>query len=358
MPPTGARAAGRGGLASCSAWRRSPSRRRRATFGTPTADVRRSGPASMFSQPVTVVAADRPGRAAADVRRRDRPDRHRGPEPAGRRAGDADLHARHRRAAAISSRTRRSSPAGGSSPADDPTDVALGPGGPRRLRRRPVRLEDRVRRPRPGPLVRGRRRVRRQGAQDRRGRGPRRRRSCSASPRPSRSTSSSTPTRTTFYDALGPGAHENVGRRGVRRHPDAARAHPARPDRRRAGSAIVIPHELDPPRLRHRRRRTRTTSRRAGSTRAWRSTRARATARPIGALVDGRRQAGHAHPARRADRPVPERPATSSWPTPRASSAVDYMVRTYGSDALVTLIRSYADGRTDDEAFTAALGST
>ena len=36
--------------------------------------------------------------------------------------------------------------------------------------------------------------------------------------------------------------------------------------------------------------------------------------------------------------------------------AVDYMVRTYGSDALVTLIRSYADGRTDDEAFTAALG--
>ncbi len=36
--------------------------------------------------------------------------------------------------------------------------------------------------------------------------------------------------------------------------------------------------------------------------------------------------------------------------------AVDYMIRTYGSDALVTLIRSYADGRTDDEAFTAALG--
>ena len=32
------------------------------------------------------------------------------------------------------------------------------------------------------------------------------------------------------------------------------------------------------------------------------------------------------------------------------------MVRTYGSDALVKLIRSYADGRTDDEAFTAALG--
>ena len=32
------------------------------------------------------------------------------------------------------------------------------------------------------------------------------------------------------------------------------------------------------------------------------------------------------------------------------------MVRTYGRDALVTLIRSYAEGRTDDEAFSAALG--
>ena len=37
-------------------------------------------------------------------------------------------------------------------------------------------------------------------------------------------------------------------------------------------------------------------------------------------------------------------------------SAVDFMIRTYGSDALVSLIRSYADGRTDDEAFKAALG--
>jgi len=37
-------------------------------------------------------------------------------------------------------------------------------------------------------------------------------------------------------------------------------------------------------------------------------------------------------------------------------SAVDYLVRTHGKDALVKLIRSYADGRTDDEAFKAALG--
>jgi hypothetical protein len=37
-------------------------------------------------------------------------------------------------------------------------------------------------------------------------------------------------------------------------------------------------------------------------------------------------------------------------------SAVDFMVRTYGRDALVTLIRSYKDGRTDDEAFQKGLG--
>jgi len=37
-------------------------------------------------------------------------------------------------------------------------------------------------------------------------------------------------------------------------------------------------------------------------------------------------------------------------------SAVDYLIRTYGQDALVALIRSYAEGRTDDEAFRDALG--
>ncbi len=39
-----------------------------------------------------------------------------------------------------------------------------------------------------------------------------------------------------------------------------------------------------------------------------------------------------------------------------SASAVEFMIRTYGPDALVTLIRSYADGRTDDEAFSDALG--
>lgn len=39
-----------------------------------------------------------------------------------------------------------------------------------------------------------------------------------------------------------------------------------------------------------------------------------------------------------------------------AVSAIDFMVREYGQDALVKLIRSYADGVSDDAAFTAALG--
>jgi hypothetical protein len=37
-------------------------------------------------------------------------------------------------------------------------------------------------------------------------------------------------------------------------------------------------------------------------------------------------------------------------------SAVDYLIRTYGQPALVALVRSYAKGVTEDEAFSAALG--
>jgi hypothetical protein len=36
---------------------------------------------------------------------------------------------------------------------------------------------------------------------------------------------------------------------------------------------------------------------------------------------------------------------------------VDFLIRTHGQDALVSLIRSYAGGRTDDEAFRAAIGT-
>lgn len=39
-----------------------------------------------------------------------------------------------------------------------------------------------------------------------------------------------------------------------------------------------------------------------------------------------------------------------------AVSAIDYLIRTHGQDALVGLVRSYADGVSDDDAFHAALG--
>jgi hypothetical protein len=39
-----------------------------------------------------------------------------------------------------------------------------------------------------------------------------------------------------------------------------------------------------------------------------------------------------------------------------SASAIDYLVRTYGQPALVTLVTAYKDGLTDDEAFTRALG--
>lgn len=37
-------------------------------------------------------------------------------------------------------------------------------------------------------------------------------------------------------------------------------------------------------------------------------------------------------------------------------SAIDYLIRVHGRPQLISLIRSYADGKTDDEAFSAALG--
>jgi hypothetical protein len=62
---------------------------------------------------------------------------------------------------------------------------------------------------------------------------------------------------------------------------------------------------------------------------------------------------------------MPLRALVGQFPSPpdlfslaydEAVSAIDYLVRTYGQDALVRLVRSYADGVSDDEAFSAALG--
>ena len=100
-------------LAACSASRRSPARRRRHG---PTSAPR---PRRRRSRPGSSSASRSPSRSAAGrvellltERRRDRPDGHRGPEPAGGRVGDADLSARPGRRA-HPRRTRRWSPAGG-----------------------------------------------------------------------------------------------------------------------------------------------------------------------------------------------------------------------------------------------------
>jgi hypothetical protein len=62
---------------------------------------------------------------------------------------------------------------------------------------------------------------------------------------------------------------------------------------------------------------------------------------------------------------MPLESLTGQFPTTRdrfflayseSVSAIDYLIRTYGRSALVKLVRSYADGVTDDEAFNAALG--
>jgi hypothetical protein len=69
--------------------------------------------------------------------------------------------------------------------------------------------------------------------------------------------------------------------------------------------------------------------------------------------------------ARRGDL-IPLQGLAGLFPTSRSkfyqayaesASATDFFVRRYGEDKLVQLIRSYAAGRTDDEAFTAATGA-
>ena len=153
--------------------------RRAATFGTPTA-TSKFGTGHRLQPAGHRRRADRPGRAAADGRGCDRPERRRGPVHAGRRGEHADLHARHQRPAppdpehadqgalarlpAVGPGTRRSSAR--RSRSSTPTTGSTG-------------------RPCPGDLVRvhwyeGDAAFGGQGAQARRGRGPRRRRSCSA----------------------------------------------------------------------------------------------------------------------------------------------------------------------------------
>lgn len=160
--------------------------------------------------------------------------------------------------------------------------------------------------------------------------------------------------RDAFYDAIGPGQRENVGgQANVEIRTLFALITPAAIGQGWVG--IVIPHELThlvfdtavdnpyhyPPR--------------------WLNEGVAVYQSEGYAAIDR----SLVEDAARRDLLVPLRGLTGQFPTTRdefflayaeSISAVDFMVATYGRDALIDLIRSYAEGRTDDEAFTSALG--
>ena len=162
------------------------------------------------------------------------------------------------------------------------------------------------------------------------------------------------PSQDDFYDALGPGTRENVGGQanaGIRTL--FALITPGEIDDRWV--SIVIPHELVhlvfdtavdnpyhfPPR--------------------WLN-------EGLAVYLSQGYDAGDRGAVEAAARDgsiIPLDGLTGQFPTTRdrfflayaeSVAAVDYLIREYGRDALVRLIRSYADGRTDDEAFRDAIG--
>jgi hypothetical protein len=157
-----------------------------------------------------------------------------------------------------------------------------------------------------------------------------------------------------FYDALGPGTRENVGGEA---HPDI-RTMFALIEPGAVGDSwvsVVIPHELThlvfdtavsnpyhfPPRWLNEGLAVYLSE---GYTASWRADVTQAVDQRSLLSLEG---------------------LTGQFPTSadefslaygESVSAIDFLVRTYGKDRLVALIRSYAAGRTDDEAFTEAIG--
>jgi hypothetical protein len=159
-----------------------------------------------------------------------------------------------------------------------------------------------------------------------------------------------------FYDALGPGTRENVGGEA---HADIRTMFALiRPDEIDATwVSTVVPHELThlvfdtavknpyhfPPRWLNEGLAVYLSE---GYGDSWRSA--------VRNAVDAREI-------------IPLDGLTGQFPTTRdqfflaygeSVSAVDYLVRKFGQDKLVKLVRSYADGVTDDEAFQAGIGLT
>ena len=146
-------------------------------------------------------------------------------------------------------------------------------------------------------------------------------------------------------------------RRGALGHPDDVRPDRAGRRRRRRGSASIIPHELthlvfD------------TAVRQPVSLPAPLAQRGRRRL-PVGGL-HGAPTAATSRPPRPTGGSCPCSALGGQFPTTyerfslayaESVSAVDFLVREKGTDALVSLVNSYADGVTDDEAFTAAVGT-
>ena len=211
-------------------------------------------------------------------------------------------------------------------------------------------------RPRPAPLVRGLRRVRAARPRDRR-----ERRSGEAADLP-RASPRSEPIdffvyadQAAFYDALGPGTRENVGGAGPRGHPDDVR--PDRPERRHGPlGRDRHPPRADPPRLRHRRPQPvplpaalAQRGRRHVPLRGVHDVRSERRWRPL-------RPTGGSCPCRPSAASSRRRTSGSSWPTRRASRRSTSWSARRAPTRSCSLISSYADGVTDDEAFTAAVG--
>jgi peptidase MA superfamily protein len=157
-----------------------------------------------------------------------------------------------------------------------------------------------------------------------------------------------------FYEALGPGTRENVGGEA---HADIRTmfALISPEDIAATWVSVVVPHELThlvfdtaarnpyhgPPRWLNEGLAVYLSE---GYTDAWRA-----------AVED----------AVRSDSVIPLDGLGGQFPTTREQfflaygesvSAVDFLVRKHGKDALVSLVRSYPDGVTDDEAFRAGIG--
>ena len=157
-----------------------------------------------------------------------------------------------------------------------------------------------------------------------------------------------------FYDVIGPGLPENVG--GIAFAPIRtlfANIAPSAVDD--PWVAIVVPHELT-----HLVFNTAVKNPYHGPLHWLNEGLAVYLSEGFGAgaksSVDRAGRSGDLMPLRALIGQFPSTADKFSLAYDEAVSAIDYMVRTYGREALVKLIRSYADGVSDDAAFSAALG--